>query len=274
MSQDRVLALQGVHNFRDYGGYPVAGGGRLRRGLLWRSGQHNGATDSDLERIAALNLASVFDLRSSKERDLHPCRRPEGFAAAVHIGEDPVRRAKAEHAAPHVAAARATDGAAPSAPRMRDAASTRENMRSIYGAIAFRAELVGMMRRMIAELAEGKGSSLVNCMAGKDRTGMAVVAVHLATGVHRDDIVEDYLLTNTAGDVEARIAAGMATITEVSGQLDPEVLRVLMGVEPEYVESIFRMMEERHGSTDGYLREMLGVDEAMRERLRAALVEV
>lgn len=274
MSQDRVLALEGVHNFRDYGGYPVAGGGRLRRGLLWRSGQHHGATDSDLERIAALDLASVFDLRSSKERNLHPCRRPVGFVAAIHIGEDPVRRAKAEHAAPHVAAAQGSNGAAPAASRMRDAASTRENMRSIYGAIAFRAELVAMMRHMIAELAEGKGASLVNCMAGKDRTGMAVLAVHLATGVHRDDIVADYMLTNTAGDVEARIAAGMATITEVSGQLDPEVMRVLMGVEPEYVESIFRMMEERHGSTDAYLRDMLGVDEAMRERLRTALVEV
>jgi protein tyrosine/serine phosphatase len=265
MSAERVLVLEGVHNFRDYGGYPVAGGGRLRRGLLWRSGQHHAATDSDLVRIATLNLASVFDLRSSKERAIHPCRRPEGFAATVHTGEDPVRRERAEHAAPHVAAAQA--------PRMRDVASTRENMRNIYGTIAFRPELVAMMRRMVAELAEAKGASLVNCMAGKDRTGAAVLAVHLATGVHRDDIVEDYMLTNTAGDVEARIAAGMATITETTGQLDPEVLRVLMGVEPEYVESIFRMMEERHGSTDGYLREALGVDEAMKARLRAALVE-
>jgi protein tyrosine/serine phosphatase len=110
-------------------------------------------------------------------------------------------------------------------------------------------------------------------MAGKDRTGIAVAAVHLAAGVHRDDIIEDYLLTNTAGDVEARIAAGMATITEVTGQLDPEVLRVLMGVQPEYLESAFATMEEKHGSTDAYLREALGVDDAMRARLRAALVE-
>ena len=53
-----MLDLEGVYNFRDYGGYPVAGGGRLKRGLLWRSGQHHDATDADLERIAALKLAS------------------------------------------------------------------------------------------------------------------------------------------------------------------------------------------------------------------------
>lgn len=268
MSQDRVLRLEGVHNFRDYGGYPVVGGGRLRRGMLWRSGQHHGATESDLARIAALNLASVFDLRSAKERTTHPCLRPMGFAAEVFFGEDPPPRAKAtstEHSAPHVAAAQV--------PRQRDAASTREGLRKNYGGIAFRPELVATMRRFLAELAEGKGPSLVNCMAGKDRTGIAVAALHLATGVHRDDIIADYLLTNTAGDAEARIAAGMATITEVTGQLDLEVLRVLMGVEADYLESAFAMMTEKHGSTDGYLREVLGVDDVMKERLRAALVE-
>lgn len=264
MSQDRVLPLVGVHNFRDYGGYSVAGGGRLKRGLLWRSGQHHGATESDLQQIAALNLASVFDLRSSKERTTHPCLRPEGFGAVVFYGEDPPPRVR-DHSAPHVAAAQV--------PRQRDAASTREGLRRNYGMIAFRPELVATMRRYLAELAEGKGPSLVNCMAGKDRTGIAVAALHLAAGVHRDDIIEDYLLTNTAGDPEARIAAGMATITEVTGQLDPEVLHVLMGVEAEYLESAFAMMAEKHGSTDGYLREVLGVDDLMKDRLRAALVE-
>lgn len=268
ISQDRVLLLDGVHNFRDYGGYAVVGGGRLRRGLLWRSGQHHGATDSDLARIGALDLATVYDLRSSKERNTEPCRRPNGFAATVYFGEDPAPRAgagSAQHAAPHVAAAPVT--------RQRDAASTREGMRRNYGGIAFRPELITAMRRMLADLAEGKGASLVNCMAGKDRTGIAVAAVHLAAGVHRDDIIADYVLTNTAGNVEARIAAGMATITAVTGQLDPEILRILMGVEPEYLESAFAMMAEKHGSTDGYLREVLGVDDDMKARLRAALVE-
>lgn len=264
MSEDRVLALDGVHNFRDYGGYSVAGGGRLRRGLLWRSGQHHGASESDLVRIAALDLASVFDLRSSKERTTHPCRRPEGFAAAVVFGEDPPVR-QAGHSAPHVAAAQA--------PRQRDVTSTREGLRKNYGMIAFRPELVAAIRQMLATLAEGRGASLVNCMAGKDRTGIAVAAVHLAAGVHRDDIIADYLLTNTAGDVEARIAAGAATITALTGQLDDEVLRVLMGVEAEYLEGAFAAMAERHGSTDGYLAEVLGVDAALRERLRSALVE-
>jgi protein-tyrosine phosphatase len=262
MSQDRVLILEGVHNFRDYGGYAIAGGGRLKRGILWRSGQHHRATDADLAVIGGLGLATVFDLRSSHERTREPCRRPEGFAAEVHESDDPVRR---QGVAPHIAAAPTR--------AERTAQSARAGMVRNYAKMAFRPELQAMTRRMIGELSQGKGPSLVNCMAGKDRTGMAVALVHLAAGVHRDDAIADYVLTNTAGDAEARIAAGMETIRVISGDLDEEIMRVLMGVEPEYLEAAFASVEERHGSIDAYLEEALGADAALREKLRAALAE-
>ena len=115
--------------------------------------------------------------------------------------------------------------------------------------------------------------TLVNCMAGKDRTGTAVVMLHLATGVHRDDVIADYLLTNTAGNVEARIAAGMATIRGLSSSMGDASLRVLMGVEAEYLETMLAVVTERYGSVDAYLAQELGVGDAQRERLRVALVE-
>lgn len=257
---DRVLALAGVHNFRDCGGYAVAGGGRLRRGVLWRSGQHHAATEEDLEKIAALGLVSVFDLRTSKERETHPCRRPQDFEADVFYCEDPVRA----HA-PHIAAAQTT--------RQRTAESTRESLIRNYAGICFRPELQVMIRRYFMRLIEGEGPSLIHCMAGKDRTGIAVAMLHFAVGVHRDDVFEDYLLTNEAGDSDARIAAGARTIQAMTGQLDEDVLRVLMGVEPEYLESAFAAIEDRHGSIDAYLEMALGMDHATRGKLRAVLVE-
>jgi protein-tyrosine phosphatase len=260
MSEDRVLNLEGVHNFRDYGGYAVGGGGRLRRGILWRSGQHHRASDADLAVISSLNLAAVFDLRSSHERSNEPCRRPEGFTAEIHISDDPVQQN-----APHLAVAKAT--------RERTPESTREGMVRNYARICFRPELQQMIRKMFAELVAGNGASLVNCMAGKDRTGIAVAMLHLAAGVHRDDVVEDYVLTNSAGDPEARIAAGLATIKVVSGGLDEAIMRVLRGVEPEYLESAFAAVDEQHGSLDAYLAEALGADAQLREKLRDALVE-
>jgi len=257
---DRVILLEGIHNFRDSGGYPVAGGGRLRRGRLWRSGQHHGATDSDLETVCGLGLVAVFDLRGDSERASHPCRRPEGFAARVFQAQTPERR----HA-PHIAAAQVA--------RQRTPESTRESLRRNYDTICFRPELVAMMRRYVAEVASGSGPTLVNCMAGKDRTGIAVAMLHSALGVGRDDILEDYLLTNTAGDSEARIRAGAETVRAVTGQVDDAVLRVLMGVEAEYLERAFAAIAGRYGSTEAYLEQELGVDGRMREALRAAMVE-
>lgn len=262
---DRVLALEGVHNFRDAGGYAVAGGGRMRRGMVWRSGQHHGASDADLAAIDRLALASVFDLRTSKERATHPCRRPQDFAAKVFFAPDP----DLAHA-PHIAAAQ---GARKDISRQRTAQSTRESLVRNYGAICFRPELQGMIRDWFVQLAAGEGASLVNCMAGKDRTGIAVAMLHAALGLHRDDIMEDYLLTNSAGDVEARIASGAETIRAMTGQLDDDVLRVLMGVEPEYLDSAWAAIEERHGSVEDYLCAVLCLSVPLRERLRAALVE-
>ncbi|HUD29563.1 MAG TPA: tyrosine-protein phosphatase, partial [Novosphingobium sp.] len=80
-------------------------------------------------------------------------------------------------------------------------------------------------------------------------------------------------LTNTAGDVEARIASGAETIRVITGQLDDAVLRVLMGVEPEYLDTAWAAIEERHGTVGAYLEEALGLDPAKRERLQAALTE-
>ena len=273
MTDKRVLALDGVHNFRDFGGYAVSGGGRLKRGLLWRSGQHFGASDADLAAIEGLGLADVFDLRSSIEREKHPCRRPEGFGARIFISDDPVHisevtlvaPAAEQHAAPHLAAA--------AGKRRSTAEDIRAGMCRSYRGIAFRPELVAMIRDQIAVLAEARGPSLVNCMAGKDRTGIAVAMIQLAAGVHRDDVFADYLLTNTAGDPEARIAAGGAAISAVARGLDEDVVRAVMAVEAEYLENAFAAIAEKHGSIDGYLREVLGADDALRDRLRGALAE-
>ena len=262
MHDDRVLLLDGVHNFRDYGGYAVVAGGRLRPGILWRSGQHVGASDADLEKIAGLGLADVFDLRTAHERTVHPCRRPAGFAAAIHHPDEASREL-----APHVKAAVA------GVTQQRDAAATRESMRRNYGSIAYRPELIAMMRLMLARLADASGPSLVNCMAGKDRTGIAVAMVQLAAGVHRDDVIADYVLTNTAGNIEARIAAGAESIKATSSALTPEVLKVIMGVEPEYLESAFSAIADREGSLEAYLANVLGADDALRARLKHALVE-
>nr|WP_306300308.1 tyrosine-protein phosphatase [Erythrobacter sp. LQ02-29] len=252
-----MLALEHVHNFRDYGGYAVPHG-QLRRGVLFRSGHHADASGSDLDIIGDLGLVHVLDLRGNGERERYPNPAVSGFAGEViyYDGET-------AGLAPH---AEAADGTLTEADAHRA-------MERLYAHLPQRTALLWTLRRYYAALAKGEGASLVHCHAGKDRTGMAVALLHHVLGVHPDDIMEDYLLTNSAGDSEARIAHGAVAIRERYGAASDEAVRALMGVRANYLEAAWRALEESHGSVDAFLAAELGVDETLRERLRLHLVE-
>lgn len=256
-SPPRVLKLSGVHNFRDYGGYRAAGG-RVKRGQLFRSGQHCDADDRDLQEISALGLRHVIDMRGNSERARYPCRRPENFSGEIvfHDGETAAL-------APHVEAA---EGAL-------DAAAAHAKMEALYAKLPFRTPLIAVMRQYFTALAEGQGPSLVHCLAGKDRTGMAVAMLHHALGVHPDDAMEDFLLTNTAGNLDARVAAGAAAIRDKWGLIDDSTIRILMGVDARYLAAMRKAVESEHGSLDAFLHDVLGVDEERRSALRLHLIE-
>jgi protein tyrosine/serine phosphatase len=257
MTADRILPLEGVNNFRDYGGYAVADGGRVKRAALWRSGQHVAASDEDLEAIAALRIATVIDLRGENERQTNPCRRHQDFSAQVLICEG-------ENASlsSHIDA-----GAG-----VVSEEDARAAMRRLYAEMPYRPNLVGVLRHYFAALAERDGASLIHCFAGKDRTGFAVALTHHTLGVHYDDAMQDYLLTNEA--TRGRDIPGNAGAeSQKYSSLSEAASNALRGVSPEYLDAAFDAMRDSHGSADAYLAEVLGVDEALRTRLRGRLIE-
>ncbi|MCZ8323644.1 MAG: tyrosine-protein phosphatase [Sphingomonadaceae bacterium] len=254
MTEARILPLEGIHNFRDYGGYEGLDGRKVRSGLLWRSAQHGEATDADLAEVQRLGLATVIDLRGTSERMANPCRRAPGFAAEVlHSPGETAGLAL------HVEAA--------------EGALTREQARAammrLYEGIAHRDNFVPMLRTYFDALLRAPQPSLVHCVAGKDRTGFAVALAQHVLGVARDAIVADYLLTNVAGNIERRIEQGAETIRAKYGSIDEATIRTLMGVEEDYIVTALDRAEAAHGSLDSYLETVLGVDAAARERLRA-----
>lgn len=257
MSQDRVLPMEGIRNFRDYGGYDLIGGGRVKRGVLWRSGQHIGASDADLAVIAGIGLATVFDLRGPSEREINPCRRHEGFAGEVIVCEG-----NNATLASHVDAAGSVE----------TEADARAAMRALYTEMPYRENLLAVYRRFFPLLGERGGASLIHCFAGKDRTGLAVALVHHVLGVHRDDIMQDYLLTNEA--MQGRKFTGNLTKDQMKyASLKPEAVAALSGVKEEYLEAAFTAMRASHGTIDRYLAEVLGVDDALSEKIKLRLIE-
>src|SRR5258708_16135129 len=83
----RRLPFEGAVNFRDVGGYAGAGGRTLRWGQIYRSDSLAALTPADLDRLSALGLRLVCDLRLPFERSAKPDRLPAvDPPEMLHIG--------------------------------------------------------------------------------------------------------------------------------------------------------------------------------------------
>lgn len=253
--ENRVKPLTGIHNFRDYGGY-AARGGRLRQGVLFRSGHHIDATPDDLAAVDGLGLTTVIDLRGDSERKRWPCARGPGFAAQVLFADGETAGAGG---AAHVVAAR----------EIHSVADAHQAMVDLNAFMPKRPNLQAAFRHYFGTIANGP--SLVHCFAGKDRTGLAVALLHRVAGVHDDDVMADYLLTNTAGNSAARIAAGVESIRRSRPDASDAAIAKLMSVEPDFLGAALDTIDRDLGGTDAYL-DSIGVDATARERMREALI--
>jgi protein tyrosine/serine phosphatase len=256
---DRHLDFDAIENFRDFGGYATAAGAALKRGRLYRSGNHAYATEADLERLGAIAPAAIIDLRRPEERAREPSRRPPGFSGRVI--ENDIASEQPDWSVTVKAAGEPT-------PEWFFADAL-----GYYRRVAFEARHLDLYRRYFQALAEADGPIVVHCAAGKDRTGLICALTHHLAGVHRDDIVEDYLLTNDESRLGRKIAfLGPWLEAQLGVRCSEAALRVAVSVHPQYLETAFSEIEAAYGSIDGYLGQALGLDAIQRARIQARLL--
>jgi protein tyrosine/serine phosphatase len=248
-----VPSFQGIHNFRDYGGYRAAGG-TVRTGVLYRSGQHVAATDADLAALAALDIRTVIDLRGIAERETNPCRRHEGWAGEV-IAYD----GSTTSSPPHMDIG----------PDVTTADYARDRMLAVYTRMPDNPAMHAMFGRYLHALADRDGASLVHCFAGKDRTGMAVTLLLHILGVSEEDQLREFLLTNQSPTFHVLRAQSVPAMEQRLGRtMDEDAIRALLDVHEDYFARFHAIAAEMHGSLDGWLEKAVGVDDALRESLR------
>lgn len=248
--QERRLVLQGTPNFRDFGGYSTSDGRQVRRGLLFRSGQLSGLTESDLAALGHLRLDVVCDFRRDDEQRLAPNRLPEDRP-------------------PRTVSLPITPGSneAVFASGSLDLGG-RQAMFDFMVAINqdFAENQGDAFGRMFRELLEQPDTRcLVHCAAGKDRTGFAAAIILLALGVPREQVMEDYLLTrqyfSPAAEIDRlRVKYGLEAVPD-------EAILPMLEVHPDYLARALRSIDD-YGDFDTYLREVFGLGSAEREELR------
>jgi protein tyrosine/serine phosphatase len=256
--QDRLVAFERILNFRDFGGWD-ADGGRIARGVLFRSASFQDATDADIAKLDAMGFRFMVDLRRPEERTHEPNKWPNAVTRVVFNDEGYT------HALPpHLAALLRDD---------MTAESVAAYMHEIYRAFAFEPRHIDLYRNWFQGLLGEGGPAIIHCAAGKDRTGLGCALTLMALGVSEDEVFTDYEFTNKAVDIEARLPRIKARMEErLERSIDAAALRPMLGVTPAYLRSALDEIEARHGSVERYMADVLNVGAKERDALREKFV--
>lgn len=257
---ERLKPYQSIYNFRDFGGYSGLNGRPVRTGLLFRSAHLNNLGQEDVSDIDALPVGTVVDLRHAPERERQPSKWPPHSDRAVVLTQ-PISGARERvKVAPHEAFLETELYAAEDARRyMLNSYRTRPHDDG------FRVLFSETLNRMTADQPSDAPGILVHCAAGKDRTGTLCALIQGLLGVSDKDIMTDYMLTETAVDIEAILKPAAAMFTQRYGRpIDVDALRPMFGVEPGFLEASLDAM----GDMERYASETLGLSADRLDRLR------
>ena len=252
MTDPRLIDFDNILNARDFGHYSGAGGKDLRRGKLFRTAHLNKAGDKDLEKLRAMDIGLIVDLRYLSERERQPNKWPEGTATQT-LAFDATRTGQAPH----------------EAFMQHDLHKPEDAVAYMMGNYAERPGHKGFQQIFKSTLNHMTGTGdgiIVHCAAGKDRTGTLVALIQALLGVHEDDIMDDYMLTMRAVDIDSMLEPAAKMIGEKFGRAyDPESLRPMFGVREAYLAAALDAM----GEPVTYAREHLDFSVQDIDRLRA-----
>ena len=262
--ESRRIDIPTAYNLRGLGGLPVRDG-VFRAGQVFRSAQLSDLSDGDLPGFEALDIATVYDLRTAGERRTQPDRLPGGMRVVVlDVLADALSSAAANSSLTSLIAdpAQAQD--------LLGGGRAKELMIQSYRDIVNLPSALRSYRAYFLDLADPQrtGAALFHCTTGKDRTGWAAASTLTFAGADRDTIYADYLETNT--DL-LPMTQPMVDAAAAQG-IDPDLLWPVLGVDRDYLDTAFAEVERAFGSFDGYLRQGLGLTDDVLAALTARLV--
>jgi protein-tyrosine phosphatase len=236
--------LAGQNNFRDLGGIPAKDGRIIKPGLLYRSGDLHSITDEDIGTLKRLEIAMIVDFRSAREYEHRPNREIPGIKEVKHLS---IYDAPRELAAKYI-----DENNEPGLKRLL----IDEYKRIVLN---YTAEY----RQFLFEAANNPNIPMVfQCSAGKDRTGLATIFLLTALGVSMEVILKDYFLTNTFARAHAHEIIGILNNNGHNG----EIMRPMLEVRQEYLDSAFSTIQEHYGTLENYVFRELAAETGVLQR--------
>lgn len=265
------MKIDGTYNFRDIGGTPLAAGGVIASGVLYRSDALSALSPTGQAQLAGTNTGVIIDLRTHGEQQMTPNRLPA--SREIRVVHLPLLEG-ALGGAPAGPAATADPDAVASA--LRVALAQLPTLAELYvsmltsGAQAFadiaRVVAAPALKRATEDAASGV---LVHCTAGKDRTGVSVALLLGTVGAQREAIIQDYAASqqNLAG---AWSEAMLAKVTRMGAPLSARMIELVTHTPASAITTALEWVDREHGGPAAYLRSG-GLSETELDALHARL---
>lgn len=256
------MTFEAVQNFREMGGLPAAGGGTVRSGRLFRSGNWSRATDADVQALAGYDLSAIVDFRTDTDRE------SDGGQNRIPDGPEYIKLEVVDVDGHGKEMRTILMGGDQALLDERFGNGRAEELASQFVMnLALRPENQEVFANFLQVTADsGSKPMMWHCSAGKDRAGWAATLIGLALGVPDDDIVEHYLASNIHRPVESRLAF------YAERGIDAEIMRPFLMVHERYLRAGLAAVDERWPSRLDYLEQALGFGPRQVERLRTELI--
>jgi protein-tyrosine phosphatase len=257
---ERHIQLHCHTNFRDVGGYIGKDGRVVRWGQIFRHGALTKITEDDREKLDVLGIKSNVDFRKEADvqKDCHvfpatsvklfnfPIDTDAGFMTKLVEG---MKNGNFDF--------------------MDEQFMARENDRFVR-------EFTNAFRDFIHTAMDSSNRPLTfQCTAGKDRTGWAGAILLMILGVPKEEVFEDYLLTNKYAEPwRKHTLEWLEVSTKKFGHehVDTSPANNALRAEAHYLQAAFDAVEKQYGDFDTFVRIGLGVSDEMKARFQEEML--
>lgn len=267
---ERRLPLTNLYNCRDMGGYMTTDGRMTSWGKIFRSDALHQLDAQGQAYIERMKVKRIIDFRSPEEIKKDPNK--------------PILTSETFNFNPHADVAQQASTQSVSKKDEEKIAQLEKMVQTEEGRSKLNKNRNAMIKQMeqlvIGEnaikaykrffdilLQEDITPLIFHCQGGKDRTGWAAALYLGALGVDKEQIYQDYLLTDQMN--APRNAKRMAIYKKYTE--DEDVLAFLASLQQtrkEYLDGSYAIVEQSYGTIQKYLKAVLDVDDTKLEWLK------
>jgi len=247
---ENQFKIKKVTNFRTIGNIKNIDGRILKDGKFYRSAHLHQLKNKSIEEFQKLGIKEIIDLRNSKETSQKPDVIPQNIDyknySAFEDEGDQLDQAKKLVLKGKV-----------------NGSDADKRMLDFYK--NYVTENPEIIQKIIHEILDSESPVLYHCTAGKDRTGIITALILTILKFDRATIENDYLLSNNYRKQLVQKRLHLAhNLYFIYPKMDLNVIEKLSWVEKDYLHASFSEIDNKYGSIDVYIHQVLGITENKR----------